>query len=72
MMREPVMPKGWPNAIASGAQSLGTHQNGVVTNRDVSDEVLLERWRDVRARLSAAGAAAIVLGGGMDLEFLTG
>ena len=72
MMREPVMPKGWPNAIASGAQSLGMHQNGVVTNRDVSDEVLLERWRDVSARLSAAGAAAIVLGGGMDLEFLTG
>ena len=48
------------------------HQNGVVTNRDVSDEVLLERWSDVSARLRAAGAAGIVLSGGIDLEFLTG
>ncbi|MEM8922187.1 MAG: aminopeptidase P family protein [Actinomycetota bacterium] len=34
--------------------------------------VLIERWRQLQARLSAAGADAVVLNGGADLAHLTG
>ena len=38
----------------------------------VTDRALIERWQKVRARLAGADAAAILLCGGADLEYLTG
>ncbi len=38
----------------------------------VTDEALTRRWHQVRQRLADADAAGILIGGGADLEYLTG